>query len=49
MKSTWKIVNSEKGTNQHDMSVPSIVMDGKTITNQYEIANIFNNYFFISG
>jgi hypothetical protein len=24
---------------------PSIVMDGKTITNQYEIANIFDNYF----
>jgi hypothetical protein len=42
MKSTWKIINGEKWTNQHDMSVPSIVMDEKIVTNQYEIANIFN-------
>jgi hypothetical protein len=27
------------------MSVPSIVLDEKTITNQYKIANLFNNYF----
>jgi hypothetical protein len=45
IRSTWKIINSEKWTNQHDMSVSSIIMNGKTITNQYEIANIFNNYF----
>ena len=27
------------------MSVPSLVMNDKIITNQKEIANIFNNYF----
>ena len=27
------------------MSVPSLVMNEKTITNQKEIANLFNNYF----
>jgi hypothetical protein len=31
MKSTWKIINSEKFTNQDDMSVRSMVMD----KNQY--------------
>jgi len=45
MKSTWKIINNEKGTTQHDMSVPSLVMNEKIITNQKEIANLFNNYF----
>jgi hypothetical protein len=45
MKSTWKIINNEKGTTQHDMSVPSPALDGKIITNQKIIANLFNNYF----
>jgi hypothetical protein len=27
------------------MSVPPIVVDEKTITNQYDVANIFNNCF----
>jgi hypothetical protein len=45
MKSTWKIIDSEKVKNQHDMLAPSIVLEEKTITNQYEIANIFNKYF----
>jgi len=26
---TWKIINNEKGTTQHDMSVPSLVMNEK--------------------
>jgi len=39
MKSTWKIINSEKGTTNQDMSVPLLVLDNKIIT------NLFNNYF----
>jgi hypothetical protein len=39
------ITNRENGINQHDMSVPSIVVDGKIITNQYEIANILISTF----
>jgi len=34
MRSTWKIINSEKVTTQHDMSVPSLVMNKKIINNQ---------------
>ena len=45
MKSTWKIINNEKGITQQDMSVPQPVLNNKTITNQHKIANIFNSYF----
>jgi len=27
MKSAWKIIHNEKGTTQHDMSVPSLVVN----------------------
>jgi hypothetical protein len=45
MKSTWKIINREKGTNQHDISVSLLTIDELTISNQGIIANTFNNYF----
>jgi hypothetical protein len=45
MKSTWKIINNEKGTTQHDMSAPSLALDGEIITIQKIIANLFNNLF----
>jgi len=44
MRSTWKIINNNIGTTQHDMSVPSLVMNEK-IMSKKEVANIFNNYF----
>jgi hypothetical protein len=44
MKSTWKIINREKGTNQHDMSISSLTIDEITISNQCIMANMFNNY-----
>ena len=43
--STWKIINNEIGTIQHDISVPSLVMNEKLSTNQKEIASLFHNYF----
>ena len=45
MKTTWKIINREKGTNQQDISVPTLTIDDSTIANQSIIANTFNNYF----
>jgi hypothetical protein len=45
MKSTWKIINSEKGITHPDMSVPLLVQDDKITTNQQNIANLLNNYF----
>ena len=44
MKSTW---NTEKGTTHRDMSVPSLELDDKIITNQHKIANLFNSYFLL--
>jgi hypothetical protein len=45
MKSTRKIISSEKGSVHPDMSVPLLVKDDKIITNQQKIANLFNNNF----
>ena len=42
MKTTWKMINSEKGTTHRDMSV---TLDDKIITNRQKIADLFNNYF----
>jgi hypothetical protein len=44
MKSTWKIINGEKGTTHRGMTVPLLVLDDKIITKQ-KIANLFKNYF----
>jgi hypothetical protein len=45
MKSTWKIINEEKGTTKNSTNIQSLVIDNNIIMNQNEIANIFNNYF----
>jgi hypothetical protein len=45
IKSSWKIINSERGITHQDMSVPLLELDDKIITNQHKIANLFNNYF----
>ena len=44
IKTTWKIINREKGTKQQDISVPTLTIDDSTIANQSIIANTFNNY-----
>jgi predicted methyltransferase len=45
MKSTWRIINEEKGMTKSGMDVQSLVINNKLITNQNEIANMINNYF----
>ena len=45
MKSTWKIINREKGTKHQDTTVNTLTIDDSTIANQSIIANAFNNYF----
>ena len=45
MRATWKIISKEKGKAQYEMLVPQIVHEGKLISNQKIIANLFNNYF----
>jgi hypothetical protein len=44
MKSTWKIINEEKGKTKNSIDIQSLV-DSNIIMNQNKIANIFNNYF----
>jgi len=45
MKSTWKIINEEKGKTQSGIDIQSLVINNNVIINQNKIANIFNNYF----
>jgi hypothetical protein len=45
MKSTWKIINEEKGKTKNDTDIKSLVINNNVIMNQNKIANIFNNYF----
>jgi exonuclease III len=45
MKSTWRIINGERGTSQSDPSATRLVQNNNTITNKHKIANLFNNYF----
>jgi hypothetical protein len=45
MKSTWKIINEEKGKTKQDIGIHSIMVDNKVIMNQNKIANTFNKYF----
>ena len=44
-KTTWKSINRENGTTQHDISVSTLTIDDSKIANQSIIANVFNNYF----
>ena len=45
MKSTWKIINAEKGTQKHCTDIQSLMIDNYVIMNQNTIAETFNSYF----
>ena len=45
MKSTWKIINEEKGKTKSGINIQSVVINDNVIMNQNKIANIFNSYF----
>jgi len=45
MKTTWKIINEEKGKTKCNIDIQSLVINNNVIMNQNNIANIFNNYF----
>jgi hypothetical protein len=47
MKSTWKIINEEKGKPKHDTDIQSLVIDNNIIMNQNKIADNLNNYFIL--
>jgi hypothetical protein len=44
MKSTWRIINDERGTSRN-MLVTRLLQNNNTITNKQKIANLFKNYF----
>ena len=50
MKSTWKIINNERGITHQDMSAPLLKLDDKLIANQQNIANflIATSYLYLS-
>jgi len=45
MKTTWKIINEEKGKTKSSIDIQYLVINNNVIMNQNKIANIFNNYF----
>ena len=45
IKSTWKIINEEKGTGKDRRHPLCLQIDNRTIYNLDDIANTFNNYF----
>jgi hypothetical protein len=45
MKSTWKIINGERGKIKRDKSIQCLVFENRQVRSQKEIANIFNKYF----
>ena len=45
MIATWKIINKEKGKTQSEMLLPQIIHEGKLLSDQKIIADLFNNYF----
>ena len=44
MKTTWKIINSERGVSHQDTYSTMLQLDGSVIDNQHKIANIFNHF-----
>ena len=44
-KSTWKIINKEKGSAKIKSDIQCLQFNNNTTTNHEEIATIFNNYF----
>jgi hypothetical protein len=49
MKSTWKIINEEKGKRKSCIDIQSLVINNNVTINQNKIANIFNNTLFINS
>jgi len=45
MKSTWKIINEEKGKTKSGIDIQSLVINNNVIINQNKIANIFKKLF----
>jgi hypothetical protein len=45
MKSTWRIINEEKGKPKPNGDIQTLILDNKLISNQKEIADTFNRYF----
>jgi hypothetical protein len=45
IKSTWKIINEEKGKTKHGTNIQYLVIDNNVIMNQNKITNTLNNYF----
>ena len=45
MKTTWKIINEEKGKTKGSIDIQSLEINNNVIMNQNKILNIFNNYF----
>jgi hypothetical protein len=45
MKSTWEIINQERGEARNGIDIQLLIIDNNEIINQKQIANIFNNYF----
>jgi hypothetical protein len=45
MKTTWKIINEEKGKTKQDTDIQSLLVDNKVTINQDKIANTLKNYF----
>jgi hypothetical protein len=45
MKSTWEIINEERGKSRKGIDIQSLIIDNNEIMNQKQITNIFNNYF----
>ena len=45
IKTTWRIINEEKGLNKRKSVIKKISHNNRLITNQTTIANLFSNYF----
>jgi hypothetical protein len=45
VKSTWRIINEEKGNIKRNKGIHSIMIGKKVVTNQGKIATAFNKYF----
>ena len=47
IKSTWKIINEEKGKFKDSQNMKFLRINNKTMFNQEAMANTFNNYFYL--
>jgi hypothetical protein len=45
MKSTWQIINEERGKTKKDIDIQALMLDKKITMNEKEMAEILNNYF----